>query len=89
MITPNKDEFVSRMAITFTADRVFGATLSLDQCVAALREFNVYRVIERLVLLLHLNARIFLDGDLPVEQRRNHLGRLVHFMFEQCQLRPV
>jgi hypothetical protein len=58
MITPNKDEFVSRMAITFTADRVFGVTLNFDQCVAALKEFNVYSVIECLALLVHLNARM-------------------------------
>jgi len=51
------------MAITLTADRVFGSTLTLQQSEAALRQFQVNAVVERLVLLLHVNARIFMDGD--------------------------
>ena len=54
-----------------------------------MRQFQVNGVIERLVLLLHVNARVFMDSEVPTEQRRNHLAQLIRFMFEQPEFDKV
>lgn len=83
------EDFASRMAITLTADRVFGSVLTLQECEAALREFHINGVVERIALLLHVNARVFMDSDTPKDKRRNHLAQFARFMFEQVHFDKV
>ncbi len=79
--TSSEDD--SRLVVTLVADEIFGSILTLKDCVGILRQFQLGAVIARVILLLHINARIFMDTETSDPDRRNHLVAFIKFMFDQ------
>ena len=72
----------SRIAVTLTADRIFGRNLTLSECIQILQQFDLRSAIPRLVLLLHINDRVFMDPDTGKDSRERQLDAFMRFMFD-------
>jgi hypothetical protein len=85
----SENDFTSGIVVTLVADEIFGSVLTLEACAAILRQFHLNTVIERIVLLMHINARIFMDTEISDIDRRNHFIAFVKFMLDSKHAESV
>jgi hypothetical protein len=83
------NEPARRFGLTLTAESIFGRSLALPECVSVLQQFRQSEVIHRIGLLIHINARVFMDPDTPEADRNDHLRAFVTFMFDVGQMKSV
>ncbi len=74
--------FASNMAVTLTAEPIFGRALSLAECSAALGCMSLESVVGRLVLLKHVNEGILCDSEIREEVRNQHILRTLSFLLD-------
>ena len=75
-------QLTSKIAVTLTAEPIFGRALALAECAAALGRMSLESVVGRLVLLKHINERVICYGDTPVEQRRAQSLRTLDLLLD-------
>ena len=72
----------AQLAVTFTADLIFGRVLTLRECANKLREFNREAVSGMLVFLKHLNENIFLDRTTQPKKWEYHFANFINEFFD-------
>ena len=72
---PEGQRFTSNMAVTLTAEPIFGRAMTLAECATALSQMSLESVVGRLVLLKHINEGVLCDSDTP-ESDHHHRSHL-------------
>ena len=73
---------MSNAAATFTAPAYFGRTLELPECAEILSRMSLESVVGRLVLLKHINDRVYADSDRPASSLAHYTERTIEYLFD-------
>ena len=80
--TPEGQRFVANLAVTLTAEPIFGHALSLAECAEALSHMSLESVVGRIVLLKHINEGVLCDSGTPEDIRNLHSIRTLNFLLD-------
>ena len=77
----NKGQTVLKnLAVTMTAEPVFGRALTLAECAAEMGRMSLGSVVALLVYFKHVNEEVLLDGDVALEVREHYTEKVVRML---------